>query len=38
MFEILEKKVWLPEEPRIVEFLVKAPRSPARTAPGSSSS
>ncbi len=25
MFEILEKKVWLPEEPRIVEFLVKAP-------------
>ena len=25
MFEILEKKVWLAEEPRIVEFLVKAP-------------
>ena len=25
MFEILEKRVWLPEEPRIVEFLVKAP-------------
>jgi ferredoxin--NADP+ reductase len=25
MFEILEKKVWLAEEPRIVEFLVQAP-------------
>jgi len=25
MFEILEKKVWLAEEPRITELLVKAP-------------